>query len=501
MDKYKEALKALRAQMRTNRLTKKNILVKAHEEGEFTQTEDGQPELTAERQAVITRLDAEYSGFEAEAQTLEDLIRTESEAERAAGDGNNVDPEPETAPPVVRSLPDGSVERHYRVRGLNGSVPRVYSPNSEHSIFVDMMAARGRDIPGVKQAEAAQRLQEHAAQEAADCSHATDQYRVRAASTADLGGQILPAYDFEIHGIVDTGMPFASQCSVRPLNNQTVNLSYEKTPVVVAEQATENTAFTDTNYETEGFTITAQTFGGVSEQSIQGVDFSMIDSGDITGSLRRQWEESIENVVLNGNPSGTAQDGVLQYGAAAANTTRQVAEVATVAGDRGKAVNLYNKIVDARLRIRKVAKREPNVIVMAPDIWAIFEKYGATQQDLPISVLSPYLAQARNITAVGELPQFTGRFDMSNGVVGSISGMPVVISYSIPTNLNTNQTAIVVANRGECKLYLSAPRIEYDESPGFKTGTVTWRLVGYGAFTINTLPSCVAKITGPGLQV
>ena len=496
MDKYKEKLKELRDRLRSNRAAKTKFLEELHEQGEFTRSEsDGTPELSAEHKAQIARWDAEFDAGKAEEATLLDLIRTQKQADDAAEVEDEVEPSP--APSVRSSLPDGSIERHYRCQGE----ARVYSPNSEYSIFVDMMAARGRDIPGVSRHDAQERLARHAAQENAESSHADSQYRVRAATTADLGGQILPAYDFEVHGITDTGMPFANQCSIRPLNNQTVNLSYEKQTTTVAEQTTENSALSDANYETEGFAITAQTFGGVSEQSIQGVDFSQIDSADITGSLRRQWEEQIENVVINGNPTAAAQKGVLNFSAAAANTKRQVAEIATAAGDRGKAVNLYNKIVDARTRIRKVATREPNVVVMTPDIWAIFEKYGSTQQDLPINVVSPYMSQARNVTAVGTLPAFSGRYDMSNGVVGAISGMPVVMSYTIPSNLNTNQTAIIVANRMECKLYLSAPRLEYNESPGFKTATVTWRLLGYGAFTINTLPSCVAKITGAGLQV
>jgi hypothetical protein len=133
----------------------------------------------------------------------------------------------------------------------------------------------------------------------------------------------------------------------------------------------------------------------------------------------------------------------------------------------------------------------PTAIFMHPRRWASIL---AASDTASRPLVTPYAPQ----NAVGD---FGGV--VSQGLVGSMQGLPVYVDANIPSTLGsgTNEDRIIIVRTDECFVYeeSSGPYLETFRDVGSGTLTVRFRLHNYWAQINERRPKAISVIAGTGL--
>jgi HK97 family phage major capsid protein len=354
---------------------------------------------------------------------------------------------------------------------------RTYMRGGRNSYIKDLANVR---INGDDEARA--RLQRHAEEVAVEPEY--KEYRDLNRADGTGGNFVPPAWlmDQWIE-LARAGRPTANLINTQPLPGGTdsINIPKVATGTATAIQAQDNDPVQETDMTDTSIVLPVRTVAGQQDIAIQLLDQSPINFDELVmRDLLADYATKVNLQVLGGTGSSGQVTGlVTQSGVTAVTLT-----ATTVAG-------LYSAIANATQQIYTGRYASPNVVVMHPRRWA----WLISQLDSSSRPLVVPAAQGPN-NAVGT---FGGV--VTQQVVGSIQGLPVVTDPSIPINTGagTNQDTIYVLRTDDLVLYESSVRTRV--LPEVLSGNLTVRVQVYGyiAFSAARYPASTAKITGVGL--
>jgi HK97 family phage major capsid protein len=301
----------------------------------------------------------------------------------------------------------------------------------------------------------------------------------RAVTTAAFGALVVPQYLIDEYAEnLFNGRPTANVVRSVPLpdEGETFTIPRGTTAAATAEQTTQNTAVQNTDYDETDLTVSMFTIAGQQDVSRQSLERGRMVDSIIFGDLANDYAVDIDVQVIS-----RASVGLLnQAGVNAVTYT----DASPTLGE------LWPKLQDAIQRVNSNRKQPATVAVMHPRRWGwLLSQLDSTGRPL-ISGEVPTNAMGLG-TALGY-----------GQVVGSIGGyLPVVTDANIPTNLGTNEDAIIIMRASDQILMERAgdpQQLRFEQTTG---GSLTTKLVlyGYAAFTAGRYPTSVSVITGTGL--
>jgi len=356
---------------------------------------------------------------------------------------------------------------------LSVKEPLVYERNSQHSFFADHVTSRAGD------SAARERLARHAAQmriEKRDISQ-----------TAGAGGEMVaPVYlQDQWITLARAGRVTANLMNHKQLRGDTLVYHYPKLTggSATAIQTADNAAVQETDPTTADYSVAVKTIAGQVDLSRQLYDFSNPGMDEIIASdLAQDYATKLDIQVISGSGSAGQALGIRNVGSISTVTyTQATPTVAT----------LYPKLSDAWQRISTLLYRNADAIVMHPVRWASIQGAVDSAGRPLASAEAPQNAVSRGGAVVTE------------GLAGSMQGLPVYVDPNLPTNLGagTNQDIILVMRTAEMDLYEdpNGPRTMTFEDIGSGTLTVRISAFGYFAFAAGRYPAAISLITGTGL--
>lgn len=302
--------------------------------------------------------------------------------------------------------------------------------------------------------------------------------------TATEGAEFVPPLWMmqEFIEVARSGRVTADLCNVRPLpaGTDSINLPKLSTGTAVASQDGDNAAVAETDAATTSVAAPVRTIAGQQDVSVQLLEQSPLAFDEVIfADLAADYAIKLDGQVIEGTGVNGQIEGLLTVSGTGAVTYTD----ATPTG-----LELYPKVGDAVQRVVSNGKMPATAVVMHPRRWY----WLATQGDgssRPLVVPNAHGPQ----NAVGVL---TGS---GEGMVGTILGLPVYIDANVPTDLGTNEDAIIAARFSDAWLFEGAVRTRVLPGPGSSTLTTRLQLYRYAAFTAARLPARISKITGTGL--
>lgn len=353
------------------------------------------------------------------------------------------------------------------------SEPLTYEPHAPSSIFRDLVsAAKGS-------AQAGERLERHMKEMQVEGRTSS----LVMGTDSDGGYLVPPLYlQDEFVTLARPGRRIVDAIGTKPLppNTDSINIPTMGTGVAVAAQ-TEANAAQDTAATFGTVTGAVQTIAGIQNVSQQLVDRSVPGVDQVIfADLTRAYASLLETNVLNS--STTNAKGLLEL--SGTNGVTYTATTPTVAG-------LYPKIADAIQQVATGIYEPATHIFMHPRRWAFLLAASDSSNRPLVTPYSPMNAAADQQGVVAE------------GPVGSIQGLPVLVSSNIPTNLGagTNEDAIIVVSAPNLYVYEEASGPYLDTFRDVLSGNlqVRFRLFNYWAQILGRRPKAISKITGTGL--
>ena len=312
----------------------------------------------------------------------------------------------------------------------------------------------------------------------------------RAVGSAAFGGLVVPQYLVdEFATVLRNGRAFANAVRRMPLpdSGMTFNVPRGQTGSSAASQATENAAVSETNADFDNdLTVNVRTIAGqqtVSRQSLErgtpGLDRLVFDD------LVSAYAAELDAQLINGAGTGGTHLGVLALGTI--GTVTYTDATPTLA-------ELWPKLADADQQVATNRKLAANLRVMHPRRWG-FVTAAVDSQGRPLVNTSPSDA----VNAMGA--QAAGMFGEGQ-LAGVLKDLPVLLDANVPTNLGTNEDAIINLRRQDPVLWEEGdgvPReLAFEEIAGNSLG-VTLVVYGYSAFTADRRPEGIVTIEGTGL--
>jgi HK97 family phage major capsid protein len=364
----------------------------------------------------------------------------------------------------------------------------VYSEHGDHSYFRDLVSFR---VHG--DGSALTRLQTHA-QETENriarneyVNEKISQEQRDLSRTDGSGGYFVPPAWLmdEYVALARAGRPTANAVRNLPLPSGTDSLNLPKisTGTTTAIQTADNQSVSETDLADTSVSAGVKTIAGQQDVALQALEqspvaFDQIIFGDLIAALNT----NLDVQVLNGANSAGEVKGIL--GASGTNSVTYTDTTPTVA-------ELWPKIASAINSVHTNRYAPPTVIVMHPTRWAWML---ATLDSSNRPLIVP---DGQGFNAIGTVNAPT-----SEGVVGHLQGLPVIVDPSIPTNLGsgTNEDRIIVMRASDSYLWEGAVRTR--ALPEVGSGTLTVRLQAYEylAFTAERLPKSISIISGTGLS-
>ena len=378
--------------------------------------------------------------------------------------------EDEVAELAKRVTPNG---HQARVGGARvTSEPEVYRKGGQTSYFRDLVRAQ---LTGSR--ESIDRLVRNDRQVA-------DGLQERALTTTDgAGGDFVPPL-WMVQDYIELARPGRVTADlvrneVLPAGTDSINLPRLATGTAVAEQATQNTAVQNTDATTNSVTANVVTLAGQQVVAVQLIEQSPINMDQILlADLAADYAVKTDIFVINNN--ATNKVGLLN-----------VSGVNAVSLTATTAVGLYAKVADAIQQIHSTRIMPPQAIVMHPRRWAMLLAAVDTA-NRPLVVPS------------GNAPQNgMGTFGgvNSQGMVGTLQGLPVYVDPNIPTNLGTgtNEDRILILRTDDVILFEGTPRAEAFREPLAAQLSVLLRFYNYAAIHASRYPKSISVISGVGL--
>lgn len=407
--------------------------------------------LTADE---VDALSGSMDSAQGEVERAKELMEKRERLERARSESPAVTIEVHNSAPEARSTaPAGA-----RVV----SEPATYRPDTSASFFRDIV------FSGRGDSEAAARLARHNAE-------------TRDVSTGDPGaaGFIPPVYLADKWAeLPRPKRPFVDLLTKTPLppDGMTLTVPKVQSGVTVASQATENTAISETDIDSQSVTTPVRTIGGFNDISVQalersypGLDMIIFDD------LNRAYEVQTDSQALHGAGTSGTHTGIFTL--AGTNAVSYTDASPTAA-------ELLPKVYDAIQRIESNRYSQADAIIMHPRRAAWLASN--------LSATFPLFQQ-------GGLYQASGTQDM--GMVEMFAGLRVIRDPNISTVLGvgTNEDAIAVVSLNDLYWAEGDRRIESFRDVGSSTLTVRLRLYAYSAFIANRQPTAISTIGGTGM--
>lgn len=370
-----------------------------------------------------------------------------------------------------------------RTRASVGKEPLTYRRNGQHSIFTDMY--RVSKTGDVQSAERLSRhMREMAFERGLKAGDIPADAKFDLSSTDAAGGYLVaPLWlNDEFVNLARAGRVVADTIGPRPMppNTDSINLPRMSAGTTVTTIA-DNAAVSETDATFDTISGDVKTSAGLQDVSQQLVDRGVPGIDEVIfADLAKAYAVLFDTAVINSAVSNNK--GLLQV--SGLNAVTYTSATPTVAG-------LYSKVADGIRQIHEGIFMPPTAIFMAPRRWAWIL---AASDTVGRPLVTPYAPQ----NAVGD---FAGV--VSQGLVGSMQGLPVYVDANIPTTLgaSTTEDRVIVVRDDECFLYeeSSGPFLETFRDVGSGNLTVRFRLHNYWAQINERRPKAVSVISGTGL--
>lgn len=256
----------------------------------------------------------------------------------------------------------------------------------------------------------------------------------------------------------------------------------------MASQATENSAISSTDITTSIVTAPVITIAGLQDVSRQLVDRTLPGIDEVLAlDLMAAYAAELDRQVIAGTGASNQHLGILNT----AGTTQEAAFAVSLALPSGANVALfYSKLAAAVGDVNATRFLPADTIVMHPRRWAWLSA-AVDSQNRPLMV--PNGSGPNNAMC-------TGAAGATNGPVGQIFGIDVVISANVPTNVGSGPEDVVIVARMADVALLEAgdgmpTQVRYD-APLANQLTVRLVAFGYSAFTAARQPKAIAKVGG-----
>jgi len=349
--------------------------------------------------------------------------------------------------------------------------PDMYRKGGENSFFGDMYNAKFNN-----DYQANKRLAEH------------QEVSKRDVGTGAFTGMVVPQYLLDDYApLARAGANFYQAVPKRelPAFGNKVEISRITTGSSAAEQASENSAVSETDMDDTLLTVNVDTIAGQQDVSKQALDrggqpgFNLEDI--IFQDLASAYYTKLDNLMLNG--SGTSGQPLGLTTVSGNNSVAYTDASPTVA-------ELMPKIADAIQQVNSNRFAPATAIIMHPRRWG-FLTAGVDSSNRPL--ILPNGNAPQNAYGVGDTNSY--------GVVGQLMGIPVITDANVATNFGagTNQDEIYIV-RAEDHILFEQDMFtaKFEET---NAGSLTTKLVVYGyvAFASGRYPAGISVIGGTGL--
>lgn len=343
--------------------------------------------------------------------------------------------------------------------------PLTYRKGGQHSFYRDLFQAK------INQDESAQkRLHQHA-----------HEMRVekRDVTTGDPGatGFIPPLYLAEQWiELPRAKRPFADVLPKVPLSEDGMRMDFPKvsTGATVDVQATENSAVSETDPDTETYQVNVRTIAGLVDMSRQSFERSRPGFDEVVfRDLIRAYDGKLDTQLISGSGSSGQHTGL-----------RNISGINAITATGGDASNTVKKIYEAASKVATEAFVEADAVLMHPRRAA---------------AIASFLGSTFPLLQQGGLMQAAGTQD--KGFAGVIAGLRVITDANIATNLgaSTNEDEIYVLALDELALAEGELVTKVYEDVGSGTLTVRVQLYAYSAAPTGRIPKAISRISGTNL--
>lgn len=373
----------------------------------------------------------------------------------------------------ARSIVEAKVEARVGFGATVVNEERTYTEHGSQSYFRDLVHAQTRNDRG-----AWDRLYRHAQEEVVES---------RAISNTDgAGGELTPpAWLISLTALTPRPARVVSNQLMKmalPSGTDHLYVPRVTTGTLVASQNGDNAATTTQDLVTTSADAPVRTLSGYVDASIQLLEQSPLAGGIdqlIFNDLMRAYDLNLEQQVINGVGTAGQLAGILGAGTAITYTSG----TPTAAG-------LYAAIGQGISKVSENRYDDVEAIAMRPATWY----WLASQTDSngrPFVV--PNGGAPFNAGGVQDAP-------VAQSSVGTIHGVPVVLSAAIPNNLGggTNETRVLIARFSDSVLFEGGVKTRVLPEVGSATLTVRLQAYGYAALA-HRFPQSLAFVSGTGV--
>jgi HK97 family phage major capsid protein len=372
--------------------------------------------------------------------------------------------------------------------------PLTYQKGARDSYFRDL----AKTSVGMGDAATAERLRRHSIdvdtnKELRKVAMVGEEYRNLDRNDGSGGYAVPPLWVMnQFIELARAGRPYANLVPGQGLPSGTDSINIPKiatgtsTGIQTADNASLNgpgvneTDLTDTSVQAN-----VKTIAGQQGLAIQLIDQSPINFDEIVfRDLAADYAGKLNVQVISGSGSGNQVVGVRST---AGIVTVTAADTST---ETSKGTTIWRKVADAIQRVHTGRFQPAEVIVMHPRRWAAFTAMvDSTGRPLVVP----------NGAAYNQLGEFGGV--VSQQVVGTMHGLPVVTDPWMPTTLGagTNEDVIHVLRASDLLLFESSVRTRALQETRATNLTVLLQVYGYLAFTAGRQPKSVVEIGGSAL--
>ena len=348
--------------------------------------------------------------------------------------------------------------------------PDMYRNGGDHSFMADAYRSQSGDF------SAQERLNKH------------QEFEARDVGTGAFTGLVVPQYLIDEYApIARAGSAVYNAVPKKPLPafGMKVEVSRITTGSTAAEQATQNSAVSETNIDDTLLTVNVDTVAGQQDVSRQALErggqpgFSL--ENIIFGDLVSAYYTKLDNLLINGSGSSGQPLGIKSV--SGINTTTYTDASPTVA-------ELYPKLADAIQEVNANRFAPATAIVMHPRRWG-FITAGLDSSNRPLVV--PAGNNPDNAVGVGEAAAY-------GNVVGNLLGLPVITDANIQTDAGSgnDEDIILIAKTDDMILFEdNIFQLKFEET---NAGSLTTKMVvyGYSAFASGRYPTGAAYVSGTG---
>ena len=372
------------------------------------------------------------------------------------------------------------IARKYGPASIQVTEKQVYQRGSmEHFFFRDLWNARHRgDRDAFERLERNNKMVADAKQQERAISTTTNQ-----------GGEFVPPLWLEEDYVKFARAGRITANLVRrgivPPGTNSINIPKINSGTAVAPVSSQNSAIQQTDLTTTSVSSPVITVAGGQTVSLQLIEQSPLNIDEIIlQDLAADYAVKLNTQVLSGSGSSGQATGLLTLSGTNSITWTQATPA--LGGPGG----MYPKVANGIQQIHTKRFLPPTAVVMHPVRWAWAESQ-VDNNGRPLVV-----------PAAGGAFQMLANLDeqVSEGLVGSMLGLPVYVDAVIPTNGGTgaNQDSIIVLKADDMWLWEGDIRAEAFPQTYAQNMSVFVRLYNYASFQPARYAPSTSVITGTG---